>query len=105
MFRRVRDHLKNSVTLAAFMSVFLLWAVLIPWGAFWLPAMDIRHASPKWADWPIRIVFFGWPVVGATLIIRAEGARIASAIYILSNAPGWLFGCFVCTMAVNGNWL
>ncbi len=103
--KSMRARLKEPVTLAAFLGVFLLWVVLIPWAALWLDAMDIRHASPKWADWPILAVFVGWPVTGATFIVRAKGARIASALYVLSNAPGWLLGCFVCGMAVSGDWI
>ncbi len=105
MLKSVRARLTEPVTLAAFLGVFLLWAALIPWGALWLDAMDVRNASPKWAGWPIAGVLFGWPVVGATLVIRAKGARIASAVYVLSNVPGWLLGCFVCAMAVSGDWI
>jgi hypothetical protein len=105
MFKRVRDRLKEPLTLVAFLGVFLLWAALIPWGALWLDAMDVRNFSPKWAGWPVAVVLFGWPVVAAALIIRARGARIASAVYVMSNAPGWFLGCFVCAMAVSGDWI
>ena len=105
MFKGVRDRLQEPVALATFLGVFLLWVALIPWGALWLDAMDIRHASPKWAGLPITVVFFGWPIVAVTLIVRTKGARIASALYVLSNVPGWLLGSFVCAMAVSGDWI
>jgi hypothetical protein len=105
MFSGVRQTLKSRATLAGFLAVFLLWVFLIFWGAIWVDAMNGRHPSPSWAKWPISVIFFGWPVVAATLLVRARGARLQSAVYILFNAPGWLLGSFVCGMAVSGDWI
>lgn len=104
-FRRVRNSLRDRWALAAFLGVPTLWVALVPWSALFLDAMDVSYASPKWAFWPISVVFFGWPIVAAALVIRARGSRDLSALFVILNIPGWLLGCFVSSMAISGDWI
>ncbi len=100
----LRKALTGSGNAALFAAVPLSWLALVPWGALFLDAMDGHHDRP-WAAWVVYAVFLGWPVVAATAIWRLRGARIAAALHVLANVPGWLLGGFVGVMAVTGDWI
>lgn len=103
--KRLRAVLRERRALFTFIATPTAWLLLVPWSALFLAAMDVRHASPFWAIWPLYAVFFGWPILAFILVRWTKGARALTTIYALMNVPGWLLGCFVGAMAISGDWI
>ncbi len=105
LFSQFRRVLRDPWARAAYVAMPLMWMILIPWGAAFLGAMDVRHASPIWAITPVFIDLIGFPPVAAAFVVRGRGARLLAIVYALFNVPGWFLGWVTGAMAVSGDWI